>query len=193
MASVSYAMAEEALRERLSPGALAHSQRVAHAAAELAGVYDVDVDEARLAGLLHDWHRDLDDDSLLVQAEALGVRVSDVDIAIPYLLHARTGSASLASAFPALPRSVLDAVERHTVGASDMTDLDRVVYLADMLEPGRKHAPLDGLRDDIGKVPLTELFERAYAASLQHLVERRRLIHPDTVAVWNSLARAGRR
>ena len=62
--SVSYEQAEEALEMRLSFGALAHSQRVAAGGrGAWPDVYGVDVDDARLAGLLHDWDRDLPDDA----------------------------------------------------------------------------------------------------------------------------------
>ncbi len=187
--SVSYGQAEEALRARLSPDALAHSHRVAHAARELADVYGVDAEDAAVAGLLHDWDRDLSSGDLLVQAEALGVPVAEVDRAVPYLLHAKTGAASAALALPGLEARIVRAIARHTVGDAEMTDLDRVVYVADMLEPGRKHAPLDGIREDVGRLSLDELFYVAYRASVHYLIEEGKLIHPDTVVVWNSLAR----
>lgn len=185
--SVSYEQAERALEIRLSAGALAHSRRVAQSAAELAEVYGVDVEDARLAGLLHDWDRDLSDEALLTEAKALGLNITKVDRQIPYLLHAQTGAASAALALPGLDARIVDAIGRHTVGAQDMSDLDRVVYVADTFEPGRKHARLDPIRDAVGTVSLDELFKISYAASIKRLVERERPIHPDTVAVWNSL------
>jgi HD superfamily phosphohydrolase YqeK len=78
-------------------------------------------------------------------------------------------------------------VQRHTFGAAAMTDLDRVVYLADALEPGRQTRSADELRGHVSHITLGELYERAYAASLEHLVRRRRRIHPATVEAWNSI------
>ena len=68
-----------------------------------------------------------------------------------------------------------------------MTDLDQVVYLADMIEPARDYRGVDELREAVGEVPLSELFALGYRASVMHLVRTRRRIHPETVAVWNSL------
>lgn len=187
VSGVSYARAEEALSTRLTAGALAHSRRVAQAAAVLAETYGVDVEQARLAGLLHDWNRDLSHEALVAEARAMGADTTDVDTLVPYLLHARTGASSAAFALPGLDDEVVDAIARHTVGAPQMTDLDKVVYLADMLEPGRKHAPLEELREGIGVLPLDDLFFVGYAASFRHLIEAEKLIHPETVAVWNSL------
>ncbi len=185
--AVSYEQAEDALKLRLSQGALAHSRRVAEAAGGLAEHYGVDTEAARLAGLLHDWDKDLSHEALLSQARALGIELTDVDARVPYLLHARTGAASASLALPGLGQDVVDAIACHTVGGVGMSDLDRVVYIADMLEPGRKHAPLEPLREAAGTVSLDELFRMAYAASLRYLIDRGKLIHPTTVDVWNWL------
>ncbi|MBW6468907.1 MAG: bis(5'-nucleosyl)-tetraphosphatase (symmetrical) YqeK, partial [Coriobacteriia bacterium] len=160
---------------------------VAQTAARLADVYDVDPDEAYLAGLLHDWSRDEDGAALCDEAVRLGIEMTPVDEAVPYLLHARTGAAALRERFPGLSESILEAVERHTFGGPEMTDLDRVVYLADALEPARDAPATDELREQVGRTALVELYERAYAASLEHLIRRRRRIHPATVEAWNSI------
>jgi predicted HD superfamily hydrolase involved in NAD metabolism len=166
---------------------------VAACAAELAVTYGVNADMARLAGLLHDWDRDLDADALRAAAAEAGVPSSDVDEAVPYLLHARTGAAQVARTMPDVPQEVVRAIERHTVGSADMSDLDKVVYLADMIEPSRSYPGVDALREAVGSLDLGELFVRGYQQSLTHLVTARRRIHPDTVAVWNSLVAGGAR
>jgi HD superfamily phosphohydrolase YqeK len=113
--------------------------------------------------------------------------VSPTDHAVPYLLHARTGAAGIAEAFPGLAPEVTQAVSRHTVGARNMTALDEVVYLADMMEPSRDFPGVEELRAAAGTATLPELFALGYQLSVMHLVRRRRRIHPETVDVWNSL------
>ena len=68
-----------------------------------------------------------------------------------------------------------------------MSDLDMVVYLADMIEPDRGFPGVDDLREAVGTVPLPDLFALGYQHSVSHLVSARRRIHPATVAVWNTL------
>lgn len=186
-ASLRLADATAALKERLSPGAFAHCERVAETAAALASTYGVNAEDARLAGLLHDWDRDLSDAALLSSAESLGLVDAEVERTVPYLLHAKTGAAAVAAAFPDLPATIVRAIANHTLASPEMSDLDKVVYLADMLEPARVHQPLTELREMVGKVSLGEFFVLGYASSLRHLIESRKLIHPDTVAVWNAL------
>jgi len=82
---------------------------------------------------------------------------------------------------------VVDAVARHTVGSAQMTALDKVVYIADMIEPGRDYEGVDELRKIAATAPLDELFVSAYQQSVAHLVRSRKRIHPQTVAVWNAL------
>ena len=187
MVAVSIAEAREAILHRLGPSAAQHSEAVAETAASLAERYGVDVESARLAGLLHDWAREDGDSKLLEDAIRAGMDVDSVEKAVPYLLHARIGAASLREEFPGISEGVVLAVARHTLGDVEMTDLDRVVYVADMIEPGRTYKGVEKLRAAVGEVSLTELFTRAYARSLRHIIRRRKRLHPAAVEVWNTI------
>lgn len=175
-----------AVRERLSAPAFEHSLRVAETAGALADVYGVDRDVAMQAGMLHDWDRELDADALVESARIREIPVGTVEQDSPYLLHAATGAAGVREALPGLDDRVYLAIERHTVGAREMNDVDMVVWVADMIEPGRGHSGLDDVREVVGIVGLHTLFARAYEHSVAHIVAKRRPLHPDTVAVWNA-------
>lgn len=193
MAHAIYAKAINALRARLGEDAVEHSLRVAATAAELARTYGVDSELAELAGLLHDWDREQSPEALVSAAREAGLAPTSADQAVPYLLHARTGAVALAQVMPELPAEVATAVARHTMGAVDMSPLDMVVYLADMIEPARAYPGVDTLRAAVGTMELTELFALGYEHALAHLVSSRRPIHPETVAVWNALVVGGQR
>lgn len=177
---------ERALSARLSDAAFAHSARTGETAANLAAVYGADVALARVAGLLHDWDREATAEELVTIARSHG-EVHEVELMQPKLLHARTGAAGVRVAFPDLPDEVYSAVEKHTVGAVEMSDLDKVVYLADMIEPARDWPGVNELRRCVGEVSLDQMFFIGYRMSLESLLRRRKRLHPDTVAVWNSL------
>lgn len=182
-----YDVALTALGARLDERGVSHSVRVAVMAAHLAETYDLDTEEARLAGLLHDWCKNMTGPELLERAGILGIPVTDADRAVPYLLHAPVAAAALKRAFPGISRTVLDAVGAHTYGSATLAPLDMVVYIADTLEPARTHAGAGELRELAGVISLEELFTRTYADSLRHLIESRRRIHPETVATWNQI------
>ena len=187
MADVSFSAASDAARRRLGERAYSHSLRVADVAAGLAMVYHADAAKAKVAGVLHDWDREIPTDEMLDRARDMGVEVSDLDQDAPHLLHARTAAAELRALLPELPDDVTNAVARHTVGAADMTELDMIVYIADMIEPGRHYPGIPALREAVGTVSLGELFAMCYQHTLGYLVAARRRIHPDTIAVWNAL------
>jgi predicted HD superfamily hydrolase involved in NAD metabolism len=188
---VDFSAIEAALAARLSDAAFAHSVRTAETAVDLAEAYGVDTDLARVAGLLHDWDREATADELVNSAQASG-DVHEVELVQPKLLHARTGAEGAKHAFPDLPPEVYSAIERHTIGAVEMSDLDKVVYLADMIEPARDWPGVDELRRCVGEVSLDQMFFLGYRMSLESLLRRRKRLHPDTVAVWNSLVTKNR-
>lgn len=191
--SVTYDAASDAIRARLGDAGVAHSERVAATAKALARAYGGDPEAAELAGLLHDWDREQGPDALLSAARASGVTITAADEAVPYLLHARTGADALDRALPGLSTDVISAVARHTLGAVQMSDLDMIVYLADMIEPARAFEGVDALRDAVGTMSLHDLFALGYQHSMAHLVSTRRRIHPETVAVWNAIVGGGSR
>lgn len=186
--TVSYEQAHDLVRRRLSPEGLGHSERVAETAARLAALYGEDPERARLAGLLHDWNREMPDEELIGRARVHGAEVTDVDEAVPYLLHGPVAQADLAIELPELEEDVLVAIGAHTYGMPDMPPLAMIVYIADVTEPVRSQRGVDALRASAGSRALEDLFAEAYAASLKHLIDKRRRIHPQTVSAWNDIA-----
>lgn len=181
------------LRARLSEESYAHCERVAAAARELAVRHGVDPDDAELAGLLHDHSRDESDGELLEAADSMGMTILDVEREHPYLLHARVGASRLRAALPGLPEHVLEAVESHTVGAVPMSDLGKVVFLADMVEPARRYAGVDDIRRSCERDPLEECFRRGYAHSVERVRRKGRPLHPVTSVVADRIqAETGR-
>jgi predicted HD superfamily hydrolase involved in NAD metabolism len=180
-----YDEALSALAARLSTKARRHCESVSRTAAELAARFGVDTEDASLAGLLHDWGRDDGDAALLEAATRYGLPIHDVDRAVPYLLHAEVSAMQLREAFPALPDRIVAAVACHTFGRVGMTPLDKVVYIADTIEPQRDFLGVEDLRGMARGCDLDELFVATYARSVSGVIERRRPIHPDTAAVWN--------
>ena len=182
-----YRQMHEALRGRLpKKSRFRHSIGVAKQSEELAEIYGADVRKARLAGLLHDWDKGYDDEGIRVRAEELGLRFDPFLLEhMPQLLHGPTAAQALALEFPQIPPDVLSAIERHTAGAVGMSDLDMIVYIADVIEPHRDFDGVDKLRELVGAKPLEELFIDVSAHVLGNLVDRHRFIHPETLKVWN--------
>ena len=176
------------LKERVPEKRYEHSKRVSKAAEELADIYGVDTDKARMAGLLHDW-----DKGLTLNEIRRRVMMYDLDIdpvvvsSMPWLLHGPTAAAALKDEFPEIDTDVLQAIARHTSGDRNMTELDMIVYVADLVEPGRKYSNVKEVRRACGRVSLEELYFLAFKNVLQFLVSQNRPVHPETIEVWNYL------
>lgn len=174
------------LEGRVGLRRFAHSLGVADTAAELARAYGADERAARLAGLLHDWDKGYDDPGILGRADDLGMALTDELRGMPRVLHGMTAALALGREFPAIPSEVLQAIERHTVGDTAMTDLDMIVYIADALEPGRDGKTVARLRRRVGEATLRELFLDVYAYWVQLIMERRHPMYSRTVEIWNA-------
>ncbi|MBQ3106747.1 MAG: bis(5'-nucleosyl)-tetraphosphatase (symmetrical) YqeK [Eggerthellaceae bacterium] len=178
------------LVERVSSKRFEHVMGVVEACGKLAETYGVDVRKARLAGLLHDWDKGYDDAGIRARAEELGC-AGELGVWLvenmPQVLHAHTAARALARDFPCIPADVIRAIDRHTTAAVDMTPLEMVLYVADAIEEGRRFGRIDQLRAAVGTVCLEELFFLTYEYWVLLLFERRKQLHPDTIAIWNAL------
>lgn len=177
---------KEKLKNRLTNAHYEHCMRTAEAAVRMARAFGVDEEKAYLAGLLHDYSRSMSAGQLVSEAERLGLEINPVEAAFPYLLHAKVGACLVELDLNIKDKEIISAIENHTIGSVSMSKLDKIVYVADMIEPGRPHEGLDALRR-IALECLDEVFEKAYVHSFEYLIRSKQLIHPLTVEVWNKL------
>lgn len=193
-----FAARKRELAARVSEKRLHHVEGVVAACERLAKLYGGDVRKARLAGLLHDWDKGYDDPGIRARVEELGME-GELDPWVvqnmPQVLHGHTAARALSREFPQIPEDVIQAVDRHTVAAVDMTKLDMIVYIADAVEEGRRFGRIDELRAAVGEADLEELFFLTYEYWTFLLFERRKQLHPETIRIWNTLVarRAARR
>ena len=177
------------LAKRVSKKRYKHVMGVAKTCKKLARRYGLDERKARLAGLLHDWDKGLDDEQARARVHELGL-AGEIDPWIvenmPRVLHGYTAAVALGRDFPEIPEDVLQAIDRHTTAAEDMSDLDKVLYIADALEPGRKFGRIDELRAIAKTASLDELYFQTYEYWVLLLFERRQPLHPDTMRIWNA-------
>lgn len=182
-ADIPLELARAAVRARLRSRAAAHCERTATTARELAARFGLDERAAELAGLLHDWSREVPDAALLAYAETHGLTVLDEERAHPYLLHARVAAEQLREDFTGIGLDVLSAVAAHTVGVVPMTPLDKVVYIADAIEPERVYPGVECLRETASSCPLDIVFADAYASAVASVLEKDAPLHPMTALV----------
>ncbi len=180
------------LAARIPAGRYRHCLGVADTAADLAVKHGADAEQARLAGLLHDYARDLPPAELLDLAEQAGCITCDLERRLPVLLHGPVGALLLKRDLRITDPAILQAVARHTVAAPAMTALDKIIYLADMIEPGRQFAGVRAIRQ-VAAADLEAALLKAMEASIIYVLDKGQPLHPATVEARNYilLARGG--
>lgn len=172
------------LRSSMPEKRLNHSLGVSASAAQLAKEFGCDPERAALAGLLHDCARDLDSAELLRLAGDYNINVNLAERYCPLLLHGPVGAALCRERFGVEDDEVLRAIALHTTGSPEMSLLDKVVYLADKIEPGRLYNGVAALRAAAGRGP-DEGLVACLAHFMYYLISKGEVIHPDMVSTWN--------
>ncbi|MBS1953484.1 MAG: bis(5'-nucleosyl)-tetraphosphatase (symmetrical) YqeK [Cyanobacteria bacterium SZAS-4] len=129
--------AEEWVRPRISEKRFSHIKGVAKVARELAEEAGCDIFLAELAGWLHDACKETKDRDLVIQAMQFGLQLTRLDKVSGHLWHGPVGAETIKRDLNITNELVLDAIREHTLGAVGMTDLSKVVFLADCLEASR--------------------------------------------------------
>ncbi len=184
--------AEEWLAGLLKPARFRHSVGVRQTALQMALRFGVDEDKALLAGLLHDCAKSLKDHDLLEMAENQGWLLNSLEREEPGLLHAKAGAVMASRRYPQLDEEIIDAIALHTFGGEHMSDLAKIIFLADMIEPGRNYPEVNELRElafynGTERADLDRCLLRAYDATIIYLVESGRKLHPQTIVARNYL------
>lgn len=118
-----------------------HTLGVAYTAAALAMRYGEDMHEALLAGLLHDCAKCMSNDKRLAICEKYNIAISEAERKNPFLLHAKVGSFLAMKKYGVSDKNVINAILNHTTGRPGMSLLEKIIWIADYIEPGRKQAP----------------------------------------------------
>lgn len=127
------------LKTKISEKRLSHSLGVEYTAAALAMVYGTDIDRARLAGLLHDCAKGLTAKEKLEKARKHNIPISKVEEKNPDMLHAKLGAFYARYKYDVEDQEVLCAIECHTTGKPNMTMLEKIIFVADYIEPNRRY------------------------------------------------------
>jgi predicted HD superfamily hydrolase involved in NAD metabolism len=173
------------LADNVPESRLNHILRVEQMAVDLAKHYNLDVEKAATAGLMHDLAKYFKPQKLLEMARAEGLDIDPVSEATPHLLHADVSALVARDTFGVKDEEVLQAIANHTLGRPGMSLLSCIVFLADSLEPGRGNTPeLEALRQ-MSYQNLDRAVWLTCDYSLKYLLEKHCLIHPRTIATRN--------
>ena len=168
------------LENMLSAYRFRHTLSVAQTAVWLAAKHGVDPVLAHLAGMLHDCAKGMDAPTLLRLIKTGGISADELELGMPALLHAPAGAVLAKNVYHVTNPAVLSAIRWHTTGRRNMTPLEKVVYLADMIEPERAYFEgLDRIRE-LAHTDLDAAVRMAASCSAAYVAARGKRLHPRT-------------
>jgi len=150
---------QKKLQKTLDDKRFTHTLGVAYTATSLAMVHNCDIKQAQIAGLLHDCAKMRSDSSLLRLCHKNGIKMTSYEQTHPEMLHAKAGALIARSRYSITNSDILDAIRWHTTAKPNMSDLGKIIYIADFIEPNRKE--LDCL-PEIRRMAFEDLDEAVY-------------------------------
>ncbi len=129
------------LEKELDSKRYEHTLGVAYTAAALAMCNNEDINRAITAGLLHDCAKCISNEKKIAICEKNKILITEIEQKNPFLLHAKAGSYLAKKKYQIHDKDILNAILYHTTGRPKMSRLEKIIYIADYIEPGRKSAP----------------------------------------------------
>lgn len=175
----------EKLKDYLPEKRIRHSINVAKAAVKLAKIRDCDPEKAEIAGILHDTAKYMKLANVSAFCEKYDIYLDEMEKNSTALSHSALGVYIAIHDFGVEDEEILGAIRYHTTGRPNMTALEEIILLADLIEDGREYPGVDDLRE----LAYQGLFDQAIAKSFDNtiaiLLKKKSLIHLRTIEARN--------
>ena len=168
------------LKTMLVPERFLHSMGVRDMASELAEIFGADKEKAEIAGLLHDNAKNMDD--IYERCADLEVELDETEKENSELVHAKLGAETAKCIFGITDSEIINAIRWHTVGRPQMSLLEKIVFVADLTETGRRFPDADKIRS-IAKKDIDMAVYECVKATVEVNKARGRMIHPNAYRV----------
>ena len=183
-----YTQIKKWLKENLNEERYIHTLGTADCAKELAAKYNLDSEKAYLAGLLHDCAKCFSNDKLLDIIHKY-LQVEECEMLNYKTLHAPVSAYIAEKEFNVQDKEILSAIRWHTLGRLDMSDFEKIIFLADKIEPNtRDKEYCESIRTLLNEENgLNKALLRCYKETIKSLVKRDLKICMLTIEIYNKL------
>lgn len=174
------------VRKVLNSERYIHSLGVSNTAVKMAKAYNVSVKKAYTAGLLHDCAKNLSKSKAMQKCDDYDVELDDFERSNRALIHAKLGERIAAAEYGITDNNILMAIKWHTLGRPGMTPLEKIIYVADVIEPSRDFEGIEKLRELAFK-NLDKAVIECTKTTIIYNQERGREVHPNAFALIRDL------
>lgn len=176
------------LKENLNEERYFHTLGTAECAKELAKKFGLDDNKAYLAGLLHDCAKCFSNEKLL-EIIKQNLKVEEAEMLNYKTLHAPVSAYIAEKEFEVTDKEILSAIRWHTLGKLDMSDFEKIIFIADKIEPNTRDKEYSDkirilLDEENG---LNKALLKCYKETIKSLVKRDLKICLITVEIYNKL------
>lgn len=177
----------EKLKTMLKPKRLEHSINVANCALKLSEIYNCDKEKAYLAGIVHDCAKYFTKEQVESYVKKYSVKLDPLEVDSIALSHSIIGSFVIQDVFDIKDMDIINAVRYHTTGRENMSTLEKIIFIADMIEEGRNFPGVDYLRELTFNGQLDEALITSFNNTIKFVIDNNQLIHPRSVKARNYL------
>lgn len=181
-----YVKIRQQLKAMLSPSRYEHTLSTQKEAVKLANQNGVNENKASLAALLHDCAKNMDTDEMVEYITMERMRIDEITMLNPSLLHAMAGKVIARYKFGVTDEDILGAIEFHTTGKANMTKLQKIIFLADVIEETRHYEGVEEIRE-IAYKDMDEAIIKSLDRIISFILNEDKLLHPNTVQARNYL------
>ena len=174
------------LHKNLKESRLKHSLSVSETAIDLAAIYGENIEKARIAGLVHDCVKNMKDSELIKVAMEHEVQLDEICLRNPSILHGLVGSIIARDVMEIYDEDILSAIRYHTTGRKNMSILEKIIYIADYVEPLRTFNGVEELRS-LSVIDLDAAVIQSLENTILYVISQKELLHIDTVEARNYL------
>ena len=175
------------LKDTLNSDRYDHTIRVVDEAKKLALLYGIDEEKAEIAALAHDCAKNMSYDELREICEKGNMIFTEDDLNSKPIWHAYAAAIIAKEEFNINDEEILNAIKYHTTGRKNMTALEKIIYLADYIEPGRTFEKVQEVRVLAYDKNIDEALIRAINNTIEFLISKRSIIHKSTIEARNYL------
>lgn len=186
------------LKKHLTKERYHHTVGVAYTAMSMAMKYNPQPDnnefmiKAEIAGLLHDCAKCMDNDKKIRICNKNQISYSKIEAENPYLLHGKVGAYIARKEFDILDEDIFNAITWHTTGRPDMSLLEKIIFVADYIEPSRRPIPELNLIRQLAFTDINQAVIKILENTLKYLNEKGSPIDDMTQKTYDSYIRTER-
>lgn len=176
---------EKTLKGMLPERRLKHSLNVSKCAVKLSEIYKCDKEKAEIAGLVHDCAKYFTDEQIEDSIERFNVELDPLEVNNIALSHSVIGSYVAVDVFNIKDEEIINAIKYHTTGKENMSLLEKIIYMADLIEEDRNFPRVEELRELTYSGKLEEALLLSFNNTIKFVIDNNQLIHPRTIKARN--------